>query len=40
MTPNKVLKDGISLNNKYPGIIDIIIKEYSNNETTDGDAMI
>ena len=40
MTPNKVLSDGISLNRKKPGIIDIIINEYSNNETTDGDAII
>ena len=40
ITPNKVLKDGISLNKRYPGIIDIMIKEYSNNDTTDGDAII
>ena len=37
-TPRNVLPDGISLNRKYPGIIDIIIREYSNKETTDGDA--
>ena len=36
----KVLIDGISLNKKYPGIMDITIKEYSNNETTDGEAII
>ena len=40
ITPINVLRDGISLNKKYPGIIDIIIKEYSNKETTDGDATI
>ena len=39
-TPKKVLKEGISLNKKYPGIIDIIIKEYSNKDTTDGEATI
>ena len=33
-TPKNVLPDGISLNRKYPGIIDIIIREYSNKETT------
>ena len=37
-TPRNVLFEGISLNKKYPGIIDIIIKEYSNKETNDGDA--
>jgi hypothetical protein len=40
ITPINVLKDGISLNKKYPGIIDIIINEYSNKETTEGDATI
>ena len=40
ITPIKVLKDGISLNRKYPGIIDIIINEYSNKDTTEGDATI
>ena len=40
ITPIKVLKDGISLNKKYPGIIDIMINEYSNNDTTDGEAII
>ena len=40
MTPIKVLRDGISLNKKYPGINDIIINEYSNKDTTDGDATI
>ena len=39
-TPKNVLVEGISLNKKYPGIIDMIIKEYSNRETTDGDATI
>ena len=40
ITPNKVLRDGISLNKKQPGIIDITISEYSNKDTTEGDAMI
>ena len=40
ITPINVLIDGISLNKKYPGIIDIMINEYSNNDTTDGDATI
>ena len=40
ITPISVLRDGISLNKKYPGIIDIIINEYSNKDTTDGDATI
>ena len=40
ITPINVLKDGISLNRKYPGIIDIMINEYSNKDTTDGEATI
>ena len=40
ITPINVLKDGISLNKKYPGIMDIMINEYSNKDTTDGDATI
>jgi hypothetical protein len=40
ITPINVPKDGISLNKKYPGIIDITINEYSNKDTTDGDATI
>ena len=39
-TPKNVLPEGISLNKKYPGIIDIMIKEYSNRETTEGEATI
>ena len=39
-TPISVLNDGISLNNRQPGIMDIIINEYSNKDTTDGDATI
>mgnify|MGYP004215390123 FL=1 len=39
-TPKNVLTEGISSNKKYPGIIDIIIKEYSKRETTEGDATI
>ena len=39
-TPKNVLVEGISLNKKYPGIIDIMIKEYSNSETTEGEATI
>ena len=39
-TPKNVLVEGTSSNKKYPGIIDIIINEYSNKETTDGDATI
>ena len=39
-TPKNVLAEGISSNKKYPGIIDIIIKEYSNSETNDGDAIL
>ena len=39
-TPKNVLVEGTSSNKKYPGIIDIIIKEYSNNDTTDGEATI
>ena len=38
-TPINVLKFGISLNNKYPVIIDHIIKEYSKSEIADGEAM-
>ena len=40
LIPINVLNVGISLNNKYPINIDQIINEYSNNETTDGDAII
>ena len=37
LIPINVLNVGMSLNKKYPIIIDQIINEYSNNETTDGE---
>lgn len=37
LIPINVLNVGISLNNKYPIIIDQMINEYSNSETTDGE---
>tara|TARA_Y100000991_G_scaffold115506_1_gene87122 strand:+ start:533 stop:676 length:144 start_codon:yes stop_codon:yes gene_type:complete len=37
LTPKNVLKVGISLNKRYPMIIDQIINEYSNNDTTEGE---
>ena len=37
LIPINVLNVGISLNNKYPSIIDQLINEYSNSETTDGE---
>jgi len=36
LIPINVLNVGISLNNKYPIIIDQMINEYSNSETTMG----
>ena len=40
VAPNKVLIEGTLSNKKYPIKIAHIIKEYSNKETTDGEAML
>ena len=40
IAPKKVCIVGISLNKKYPMIIDQIIKEYSNSDTKDGEAIL